>query len=624
MEEKYQLARPIDFIDGESEARELIYTLADEITNAIIPTLDGLTVPNRWTEVGRNEGSFYVEYDPKRTATPAKYKHTDGATYNVYRINPSGHGATYLTLSGKLIEVERVSTAANAVSPPSGFELNFSQDFTYSDPNLKSVTVNTLLSPDIFIAFIPNDAALYGFDAHLLVQGYYDETDKFIYDVEWDYFESVGILNNDFSYFADMFSALLVYQLNANVYGNGAIDHAVKFSQMYSQYNFQKIKYEGLPVRHVPRMVTLKATPDVPEGITPRDYFVALSQRMDDFNYFDINYGVGFKLVSEAIGDPVDTYRGICDPTTVVNEGAIPVVIDQLAAHLYVKKTAVGAPVYSPPKHAWDMDITNTKEMKSPTTHCFTGRHSTTSWVVDKIRRPDFLVRYWLSINNSRVAFVVEGDPAPSIADYYRSFGYIGKITPFNKYDHAGNFGVTAGMGHLITDQTGYVEADIKENTPEYGKWGEYTSNGMWSMSMFNTRSNVFFQAHNPAFLTQLPDYDAAGTLPPELQRLVLDPDRFQTSVWTSKYHGSPIYMVHRSEGYRGFMDGVVVIEDHNIVTGDELVVDTHILKDSKDPSKGTWEEVYKFFSVNTPVNLFTKYSPAPGKVSVAILKEIR
>ena len=624
MEEKYQLARPIDFITGESEARDLIYTLADEITNAVIPTLEGGTVPNRWEEVVRSEGSFYVEYNQITTETLAKYKHTNGVLYNIYKIAPSGPGLTYMTVDGKLIQVASVSTASNAVAPPTGFELNFQQEFTYTNPNGNSVTVNTYMTPDILIAFIPNDEAIYKYDAHLIVQGFYEKDGSFTADNQWDYFESVGVLPDDFAYFGEPMVKMLVRQRNASGWPDTGENVQVGQSNIFAQYKFPKIHYTGKPVFHVPRTVVLKSTPDVPTGITPRDYFVLLSQRMDDYNYFDVNYGVGFQQIDPPVGDPVDTYRDICDPATVRKQGAIPTILSQLEAHYYYRDLLVNGPVYQPPAQVWEMDVTNTKQMVSPTSHYFTGRSSTTTWVVDKIRRPDFLVRYWLSINNSRIAMVVEGDPAPSINDYYRSFGYIGKITPFNQYDHAGNFGVTVGMGHLESDQTNFVEADIKEDTIEYGQWGEYTSNGMWSMSMFNTRSNVFFQAHNPAFLTQLPDYDAAGTLPTALKRLVLDDDRFQTSVWTSKYHGSPIYMVHRSEGYRGYMDGVVVIEDHNIVNGDELVVDTHLLKDSNDPSKGTWTEVYKFFSLNTPVSLFNKYSPAPGKVSVALLQEIR
>lgn len=618
MEEKYKLANTSDFIEGESTAIDLIYSLADEITSAVIPTLEGSTVPNKWEETYRAEGSMYVEYNSTTSTTPGKYKHTDGKLYNIYKISLSGNALSYVKADNSLAEV----TATGAANP-TGNSLKLDQSFSYTDPNNALKTIATMTTPDVLLAFTPNDSTIYGFDTHILIQGFYETDGSFVYDNSWDNFVSVGTLTNyDLSYWANMSSKYLVYRYVYS-YQQDELRY-VAFADVFKAYSFNKVSYTAKPVIQVPRTVVLKTTPDVPVGISPRDYYVMLEQRVDDFNFIDVSYGVGFRNISAPIGDPKDTYNKICNPSTVVKEGAIPTIISQLEAHRYQKKALLGNTPYKKGVNEWDKDVTGTKDMQSPRSHFFTGRDSTTTWVVDKKRRSDYAVRYCLSVNNNRVAMILEGDPAPSIADYYRSFGYIGKITPFNPYDHAGNFGVTVGMGHLVKAQTNFVEADIKEDTVQYGQWGEYTSNGMWSMSMFNTRSNVFFQAHHPSFLTQMPDYSAAGTIPPALRRLLLDDDRFQSSIWTEKYHGSPIYIVHRAEGYRGFMDGVVVLEDHNIVNGDELLVDTKILKDETDPTKGTWTEVYKFFSSNTPVNFFTKYSAAPGNVSVAILKEIR
>lgn len=243
----------------------------------------------------------------------------------------------------------------------------------------------------------------------------------------------------------------------------------------------------------------------------------------------------------------------------------------------------------------------------------------------NKKRRPDYLVAYTLSVNNDRVVLVLEGDPSPNIHSYYRSFGYIGKIVPFNDYDHGGNFGVTVGMGDLRTDMTGYTKNDILTdlNPDIYAKYGEYTSNGMDSMSMLKTRSNVLFQRYYPAFISHLPNYPSVGKLPPGLSKLIVDTDGFQKSLWTGKYHASPIYLVHQAEGYRGYMDGVVAIYDHNLVNRDELIVDTEILKDPSKPALGTWTEVYKFFSIKSPLNLF-KHSPSPDVITIAFLKEIK
>lgn len=625
--ETYKLANRADFIEGAAEARNLIYTLADEITSASIPSDDGSTVPSKWEEEFRSEGSLFVDYEQNLVPnTIARYKHTDGELYDIQKIKLSGSSLVYSTDDYKFLEVNKAASQTNSTGAPTGYELNYNPTITYTDLNGNEKT-KQLYVDQLLFSFIPDATTPYGYAMYILEQGYLTKNDLgedvFFADENWDGFYKVAVITDeDIIKFAEITFKLLVHSFRN--YSTTTTEYYIESNKILINHKFDKMVYSAEPVKQIPGIVVLKATPDVPVGISEHSYYVMMKQSPTSYNYFDISYGVGFQLISEATGNPSSSYIGICDLATVKDVGTNPVIIDQIACHVYFKSTQGDTPAFKAVEYTWELDITGTKEMVSPTSHYFYGRDSTTSWVINKKRRPDYLVRYWLSVNNNRAALVIEGDPAPSISDYYRSFGYIGKITPFNQYDHAGNFGLTVGMGHLESSKTGFVESDIKEDTPEYGWWGEYTSNGMWSMSMFNTRSNVFFQSHHPAFLTQLPNYDAAGTVPPPLKRLILDDDQFQPSVWSSKYHGSPIYLVHRADGYRGFMDGVVVVEDHNIVNGDELVVDTHILKDSSDPSKGTWTEVYKFFSVNTPVNLFSKYSPAPGKVSVAILKDIK
>lgn len=139
-------------------------------------------------------------------------------------------------------------------------------------------------------------------------------------------------------------------------------------------------------------------------------------------------------------------------------------------------------------------------------------------------------------MNNNRVTLVLEGDPAPDIEGYYRSFGYIGRIIPFNETDYGGNFGVTVGMGDMVKEKTGFQISDIRvDQNPEYAKFGRNTSNGMYSLSMFRTKSNVLYQAYYPAFITQLPSYSGVGSIPSDLSKLILDKTKnfFQASVWT-------------------------------------------------------------------------------------------
>jgi hypothetical protein len=77
--------------------------------------------------------------------------------------------------------------------------------------------------------------------------------------------------------------------------------------------------------------------------------------------------------------------------------------------------------------------------------------------------------------------------------------------------------------------------------------------------------------------------------------------------------------MAHQFEGYRGYLDSVIAINDHNLINLDELIVDTEEPK----PGGGTWTEVYKFFSLKSPVSMFDM-SANPNGMTVAILKEVK
>ncbi|MGZ0051968.1 hypothetical protein [Brevibacillus gelatini] len=383
------------------------------------------------------------------------------------------------------------------------------------------------------------------------------------------------------------------------------------------------VQYVANPVHFYDRTVVLKAVPDVPPDESPYDYFVMLKHPTGQYNYIDLYYGKGFSGKNPS-GNSVDTYLLACDVSTVL-PGKVPVVIDQKQAELQYNKwnDPTDTDKYIPPHEAWAVDYDEKVEIKSPGSHFFYGADSVVSWVPNKKRRPDYWVEYNLSVSNDRVAIVIVGDPSPDMDAYYSSFAYIGKTIPFAEYDHKGNFGITVGMGDLTKEKTGFLPSDIKQDTnPAYSGWGRYTSNGMYSFSMLQTRSSVYFQAYYPAFITQLPKYQGVGTIPPELSKMVLEANGFQSSKWTKKYHASPIYLVHQFEGYRSYLDGVVAITDHNLINKDELVVDTEEPKDPDDPTAGTWTEVYKFFKINTPVNFF-KHSPNPTDCTIAILKEV-
>lgn len=111
--------------------------------------------------------------------------------------------------------------------------------------------------------------------------------------------------------------------------------------------------------------------------------------------------------------------------------------------------------------------------------------------------------------------------------------------------------------------------------------WGVNTATGVNDVSMYKARSGdgTYFQRHQASFIT-----------PEEF----MNKDAFNPSRWTNKFHLSPLYIVHGYDGYRGWLDGVVAVDDSSIVHLDELIV-----------NKGQAnEEIYKYFKLTAPFSL--------------------
>lgn len=605
-----ELAKLGAWVEGECEARDLVFKLADAITTAKIPDhkITKEKYVNTWSTVFSSEGDMWVTYNQVKTGTQGKYVHSDGNTYNVYRIvRPTAN--TLPVIEGdsyQLIKIEGKTPVATG------------ENFKFGTISFTDVTQQPT-SSDLegsLCVFIPKEDG--GYTAHKVEQFRETSLGGIEKNSNWDSFKIVAELEPHWGNKFNGTTINLPLVMNTDSWGYVSLVNI----NVIAQYTYNKISYTTNTTHVAQPCALLSTVPSTIPGVSPEPMFVLLEQPLADYNHITMRYGRG-AVVVPSDGNPLLTYADACDPLTVRLNNK-PTIISQTKAHeVYIDWTTSPKPAFTPYSMKWSIDYDGVSELVSPLTRFYHGRHSTVSWVVNKRRRPDYLVEYFLSVTNDRVVIMLEGDPSPGINDYYRSFAYIGKIIPFNNTDHAGNFGITCGMGDLSADMTDYTLADISEkNNAEYAKWGEYTSNGMYSFSMFDTRSKVKYQAYYPAFLTQLPNYSDVGTIPEHLSKLILDNDGFQPSIWTDKYHASPIYLVHQAEGYRGYMDGVVAVHDHNLINLDELLVDTEIPKDELDPSKGNYTEVYKFFSLKSPVNMF-KYSPAPDVITVAIIKDI-
>ncbi|OKP93673.1 hypothetical protein [Paenibacillus sp. P32E] len=604
----------VAWVEGSANADKIVFELSNQIVNAKLPDDE----ENGWTESYRSVQDKWVTYTPVSTpSTAGMYTHMDGKKYPVYKLSDltgAKNPATEASLVDSDGYVKEVNTF-NFSNTPTGRKLLVTK-VAYTDPDTNLPVVRPVA--DLLVVNV-DDATRASKKACYIVKQGYSKGSNFTDHARWQDFKIVAPMPSDYDSF------LANGQLNIYLYINK--DYGAVAPNLALPYNFNQLTYKADLTHYSDTTVVLKSVKKPPEGQSAKDFYVMLKMPAQQFNYFDVYYGGNFKVV-EAAGSSLSTYNMACDIATVkINQ--VPTVKSQVEAHLaYLKwndpDTSEGK--YTPAYIEWLYDYDGTTQVTSPPAHFFFGANSTVSWLANKKRRPDYGVNYWLSVNNNRVALVLEGDPAPDIEGYYRSFGYIGRIIPFNDTDYAGNFGVTVGMGDMTVEKSGFTIADIRvDQNPAYAGFGRNTSNGMYSFSMFRTASNVMYQSYYPAFITQLPSYSGVGSIPSDLSKLILDKTKnfFQASVWTKRYHASPVYLVHQYEGYRGYMDGVVAINDFNLINKDELIVDTEEWKDPADHSKGTWTEVYKFFSVNSPVN-FLKFSANPDECSIAILKEVK
>lgn len=112
--------------------------------------------------------------------------------------------------------------------------------------------------------------------------------------------------------------------------------------------------------------------------------------------------------------------------------------------------------------------------------------------------------------------------------------------------------------------------------------WGPNTATGVADIAMYKSRSGAYFQRHVALFQAMEPFSSV-----PDIGR--------QPSVWTEKYHVSPVYVAHPVEGVRGRLRWLLAVFNHAVIDGDELVLNLG----EED------EERYRYFHVDAPFSFF-------------------
>lgn len=105
-----------------------------------------------------------------------------------------------------------------------------------------------------------------------------------------------------------------------------------------------------------------------------------------------------------------------------------------------------------------------------------------------------------------------------------------------------------------------------------YVDYGNNTSNGNRGVQLQQSIGGTYYQQHYLAFITHDKSIDAGET-------------RFNPSVYSGKYHISPMYIVHPNDGFVGKLDECYAVHPKNISQLDELeVVET---SDHEELGKG-------------------------------------
>ncbi|MDR4436155.1 hypothetical protein [Bacillus tequilensis] len=168
----------------------------------------------------------------------------------------------------------------------------------------------------------------------------------------------------------------------------------------------------------------------------------------------------------------------------------------------------------------------------------------------------DSQVYFWGNITKDRIVSYFRLDPAPDPESTYFAPLYIGRLSTIGKTPRLNN--VLIG-GARSEDEIGYSSGlKIGRNKVDYGV---NTSNGNSSVMVQRTVGGAMYQKHYLAFITHDADVDPSNE------------SRFNPSVYSGKYHISPMYIVHPADGYVGRLDEVYAIHPKNIAQLDELEV---------------------------------------------------
>ena len=167
----------------------------------------------------------------------------------------------------------------------------------------------------------------------------------------------------------------------------------------------------------------------------------------------------------------------------------------------------------------------------------------------------DSTMYYWGNFNKDRIVMFLRPDPTSGPENTYYAPLYIGRMTTLGKSPRKNHVLVS---GCREKDEVKWKK-DMKLGAT-YVDYGNNTSNGNSSVQLQQSIGGTYYQQHYLAFITHDKMVDAGES-------------RFSPSVYSGKYHISPMYVVHPNDGFVGKLDECYAIHPKNIAQLDELEV---------------------------------------------------
>lgn len=195
---------------------------------------------------------------------------------------------------------------------------------------------------------------------------------------------------------------------------------------------------------------------------------------------------------------------------------------------------------------------------------------------------------YWGNITKDRIVMYFRLDPAPAPEKTFFTPLYIGKLTTIGNSPRKNHVLIGGGRS---SDQVSYSSGmKLGGKLVDYGP---NTSNGNSSVMLQQSYGGTYYQKYYFAFITHDPAIDSSNE------------SQFNPSVYSGKYHISPLFIVHPNDGYVGRLDDVYAVHPKNISQLDEL----EVIEDAKDEDIGIGDGTRKVF------HLF--HAPAKGSLVI-------